>query len=240
MAKQETKPGTRTRSGVDTHIKTKVTEAYKSIRTNIMFSIAHKGCKKIVISSSLENEGKSTGAVNIAISLAQTDLNVLLIDTDLRKPKIHMFFEMNASPGLTHVLNGMNTLAEAVRHTPYAHLDVLCAGVIPPNPSEILAGESFAELMDVLQEKYDYIIIDTPPINLVSDALPVIKHSDGVVLMVRSGKATYPDVDNAIHNLEFIDAKVLGLVLNGVSPNSGGYGGNKRYGKYGYGYGHSD
>lgn len=237
MAKQEIKPGARSRSGMDTHIKTKVTEAYKTIRTNIMFSIAHKGCKKVVVSSALENEGKSTGAVNIAISLSQTDLNVLLIDTDLRKPKVHMFFEMNASPGLTHLLSGMNTLGEAVRHTPYAHLDVLCAGVIPPNPSEILAGEAFVELLETLEAQYDYIIIDTPPINLVSDALPVIKHSDGVVLMVRSGKATYPDVDKAIHNLKFIDAKILGMVLNGASSNIGG---NRGYGKYGYGYGNSD
>lgn len=239
MAKQESKTVTRTKAGVDAHVKTKVTEAYKTIRTNIMFSITHKGCKKIVISSSLENEGKSTGAVNIAISLAQTDLNVLLIDTDLRKPKTHMFFEMNASPGLTHVLSGMNALDEAVRHTPYAHLDVLCAGVIPPNPSEILAGEAFSELLDVLEKHYDYIVIDTPPINLVSDALPVIKRSDGVVLMVRSGRATYPELDKAIHSLQFIDAKILGLVLNGVDPSGGGYG-TKGYGKYGYSYGRND
>ena len=111
--------------------------------------------------------------------------------------------------------------------------------MIPPNPSEILAGEAFSELLGLLETHYDYIVIDTPPINLVSDALPVIKHSDGVVLMVRSGRATYPELDKTIHSLQFIDAKILGLVLNGVDPSGGGYG-KKGYGKYGYSYGRND
>lgn len=232
------KPATRSKLAVNAQVKFQVTEAYKSIRTNIMFSIAHKGCKKVVISSAMENEGKSTGAVNIAISLAQTDLRVLLIDTDLRKPKIHMFFDMNSAPGLTHALSGIKSLDEVVRHTSYTNLDVITAGATPPNPSELLASESFEELLRTLEEHYDYIIVDTPPVNVVSDALPVIKKSDGVVLMVRSGMATYPDLDKAIHNLQFIDAKILGLVLNGVDTRSKGYGTKSGYGKYGYGYGY--
>lgn len=238
MAKQNGKPAAKAKIAVNAQVKFQVTEAYKSIRTNIMFSIAHKGCKKVVVSSSMENEGKSTGAVNIAISLSQTEFRVLLIDTDLRKPKIHMFFDMNSAPGLTHALSGIKSLNEVVRHTSYTNLDVITAGATPPNPSELLASEAFEELMHTLEEEYDYIIVDTPPINVVSDALPVIKRSDGVVLMVRAGMATYLDLDKAIHNLQFIDAKILGLVLNGVDIRSKGYGVKSGYRKYGYGYGY--
>ncbi len=237
-AQTNSKSASRSKLAVDSKIKFQVTEAYKSIRTNLMFSIAHPGCKTIVVSSSMENEGKSTGAVNIAISLSQTNLRVLLIDTDLRKPKLHMFFDMNNAPGLSHVLSGLQPLSETIRHTSYTNLDVITAGATPPNPSELLASETFGQLLQTLAADYDYIIVDTPPVNVVSDALPVIKKSDGVVLMVRSGMATYPELDKAVQHLQMIDAKILGLVLNGADTRSKGYGSKAGYGKYGYGYGY--
>jgi capsular exopolysaccharide synthesis family protein len=243
MAQKSNKASIRSKTAIDPNVKFQVTEAYKAIRTNIMYSVAHKGCKRIVISSSEENEGKSTSAVNIAISLAQTNLRVLLIDTDLRKSKIHLFFELNNAPGVTQVLTDMASPEEVIRTTSYANLDVITAGATPPNPSELLAGDTFAEWLDQLSERYDYIVIDTSPINVVSDALPVIKKSDGVVLMVRSGRTTYPALEKAVQSLQLIDAKILGCVLNGVDVQSRRYGkygyGKYGYGKYGYGYGNT-
>lgn len=238
MAKRKnTKAAGRSKMVVDPQIKFQVTEAYKTIRTNIMFSIAQKGCKTIVISSTVENEGKSTGAVNIAISLAQTNMRVLLLDTDLRKSKVHMFFDINSAPGLTHAISGINSLEDVIRRTAYNNLDVITSGATPPNPSELLASDTFAKLLEQLKEQYDYIIIDTPPINVVSDALPVAKQSDGVVLMVRSGRATYPELDKALSSLQLIGAKVLGTVLNGADARAKTYG-RYSYRKYGYSYGY--
>ncbi len=239
MAKQDAKVKKMT---IDPQLKFQLTEAYKTIRTNIMFSISKKGSKAIVITSTEANEGKSTGAVNIAISLAQTNTRVLLIDTDLRKSKVHMFFDMSAAPGLTHAISGIHSLEEVVRHTAYSNLDVITSGATPPNPSELLASDAFFELVEQLKQQYDYIIIDTPPINVVSDALPVCKMSDGVVLMIRSCRTTYGDLDKTLSSLSLVDAKVLGIILNSVDVRKKTYGryGYRKYGSgYGYGYGYS-
>lgn len=236
---------------MDPSLKFRVEEAYKSVRTNLMFSVMKKGCKTIVISSSAPNEGKTTTTINIAIALSQADQKVLLIDGDLRKPKIHHYFSVPNSPGLTNYLGskvGSGTdkktdLFSVIHATEFENLSVLCSGSIPPNPAEILGSEPMAEFLEEIGEDFDYIIIDTPPINVVSDALPVIRESDGVVLVVRSNQSTHPEIQRAISALEFIDAKILGFVVNfaDTSRTKYGYGkyGRYRYGKYrsGYGYG---
>ncbi len=227
-------------------LKFRIEESYKAIRTNIMFSIMKKGCKTIVISSSNPNEGKTTTTVNLAISIAQADHRVLLIDADLRKPKVHHYFSVANSPGLTNYLGDSISMKKkadlfsVIHPTDYENLSILCSGSIPPNPAELLSSELMSDFLDEISSKYDYIIIDTPPINVVSDALPLIREADGVVLVVRQNQTTHPDLQKALSSLDFIDAKLLGFVVNFVESKAGrrytykGYG----YSNYGYGYGY--
>ena len=234
---------------MDPSLKFRVEEAYKSARTNIMFSVMKKGCKTIVVSSSAPNEGKTTTTINLAITFAQADQRVLLIDGDLRKPKIHHYFAVPNSPGLTNYLgskvgsNGSENvdLFSVIHPTEFENLSVLCSGSIPPNPAEILGSEPMAEFLKEISSNFDYIIIDTPPINVVSDALPVIRESDGVILVVRSNQSTHPDIQRTLSTLEFIDAKILGFIVNFVDTGKGKYSygkyGRYRYGKFKSGYG---
>lgn len=236
-------------TNMDPALKFKVEEAYKSARTNIMFSVMKKGCKTIVISSSAPNEGKTTTTINLAITFAQADQKILLIDGDLRKPKIHHYFSVPNSPGLTNYLNskvGSNKtekidLFSVIHPTEFENLSILCSGSIPPNPAEILGSEPMADFLKEISNDFDYIIIDTPPINVVSDALPIIRESDGVVLVVRSNQSTHPDIQRTVSALEFIDAKILGFIVNFVETSHSKYGygkyGRYRYGKYKSSYG---
>ena len=235
--------------------KFKVEEAYKSIRANIMFSVMKKGCKTIVVTSSVAGEGKTTTTINLAITFAQAGQKVLLIDSDLRKPKIHHYFGIPNAPGLTNYLGSsvFNStsdkvdLFEVIHPTEFENLSVICSGTIPPNPAELLGSEPMESFLREISNDFDYIIIDTPPINIVSDALPLIKESDGVVLVVRYNQSTHPEIERSISALEFIDAKIIGFIINFVEPNSAGkykYSGYRRYGygrygygRYGYGYG---
>lgn len=223
---------------MDPSLKFRVEEAYKSIRTNIMLSVMKKGCKTIVISSSMANEGKTTTTTNLAISISQADQRVLLIDGDLRKPKVHHYFSIPNAPGLTNYLGAAaNTRASQnidlfsiIHPTEYKNLSVIASGSIPPNPAEVLGSEMMSEFLKEVSQHFDYIIIDTPPINVVSDALPVIRESDGVVLVVRSNSSTHPELQKALDSLKFIDAKILGFVLNYESENRSKY----SYYKYNY------
>lgn len=212
-----------------------VQEAYKAIRTNIILSIIKDGCKKIVITSANPHEGKSTTSVNVAISLAQAFKRVLLVDCDLRKAKVHKALGIPGEPGLTNIISKMADVEDAVQPTKYANLFCLPAGLFAPNPAEMLASGRFSELITKLEEKFDYIIFDTPPINVVSDALPIIKLSDGVVLIVRSKVSVYSEFEQALSALEFIDARLLGVIVNGYdgSEENGSQRKYGRYGKYG-------
>lgn len=224
---------------MDPTLKFRVEEAYKSIRTNIMLSVLKKGCKIIVVSSSVAGEGKTTTTTNLAISIAQADQRVLLIDGDLRKPKVHHYFSIPNAPGLTNYLGAAANsrssqkvdLFSIIHPTEYKNLSVIASGSIPPNPAEILGSEMMVDFLQSVSEHFDYIIIDTPPVNVVSDALPVIRESDGMVLVVRANSSTHPELQKALDALKFIDAKVLGFVVNYESQKKSGY----SYYKYGYG-----
>lgn len=223
---------------MDPGLKFRVEEAYKSIRTNIMLSVMKKGCKIIVVSSSMANEGKTTTTTNLAISISQADQRVLLIDGDLRKPKVHHYFSIPNAPGLTNYLGAsVNSRAaqkvdlfSIIHPTEYKNLCVITSGSIPPNPGEMLGSEPMADFLKEVSEHFDYIIIDSPPINVVSDALPVIRESDGVVMVVRANASTHPELQKALDALKFIDAKILGFVVNYESEKRSKYG----YYKYGY------
>ena len=223
---------------MDPGLKFRVEEAYKSIRTNIMLSVMKKGCKIIVVSSSMANEGKTTTTTNLAISISQADQRVLLIDGDLRQPKVHHYFSIPNAPGLTNYLGAsVNSRAaqkvdlfSIIHPTEYKNLCVITSGSIPPNPGEMLGSEPMADFLKEVSAHFDYIIIDTPPINVVSDALPVIRESDGVVMVVRANASTHPELQKALDALKFIDAKILGFVVNYESEKRSKYG----YYKYGY------
>ena len=159
---------------------------------------------------------------------------------DLRKPKIHHYFSIPNAPGLTNYLgSAVNSrssqrvdLFSIIHPTEIRNLSVIASGSIPPNPAEILGSEPMRDFLEEVSKSYDYIIIDTPPINLVSDALPVIRESDGVVLVVRSYSSTHPELQKALKALEFIDANILGFVVNYDSNKTERY--KYGYKKYGY------
>ena len=214
-----------------------ITEEYKTLRTNIMFSIPSDGCKIIGVSSSEPMEGKSINCLNLAITFAQTNTRVLLMDCDLRLPKQASLLAMDAIPGISNVLVGMSTIKEAVQKTCYPNLDVILSGDIPPNPSELLGSDNMKKVIDELSRSYDYIFVDLPPINVVSDAAVMSKCLSGVVLVVRAIVSKRDTVIKAINQLELSGTNIIGIVLNGIN-NKTGFGG--KYGKYGhygkYGY----
>lgn len=241
-------------ANISSDLKFRIEEAYKSIRANIMFSVVKKGCKIIVVCSSLPNEGKTTTTVNLAASISQADQRVLLIDGDLRKPKIHQYFSVSSAPGLTDYLSDVASARHKmdifgiIHPTKYENLSVITSGTIPPNPAELLGSDFMRDFLNGISKDFDYIIIDTPPLNVVSDALPLIRESDGIVLVVRDNQTTHPELQKALSSLEFIDAKILGFVVNFVESKAGkgngsyydsynysGFGPRRSYGYYGYG-----
>jgi len=235
IGKRKVKQERKTVSIINGNTNFSVVEAYKTLRTNLMFAAQNPGCKRIIITSATPYEGKSTNCCNLGITLAQTNSNVLIIDCDLRKPTINKFFKVKGIPGLSEVLAGMNDVKEAIQETGYDKLKVICGGTIPPNPAELLGSTSMEELLFNLSTQYDYILLDTPPVNLVTDALSLTTMTDGVVMVVRQGQTTHPEFSRALSRLKFANAKVLGIILNGVAKN-GHYGYSKKgYHKYQYG-----
>ncbi|MDR0885092.1 MAG: CpsD/CapB family tyrosine-protein kinase [Clostridiales Family XIII bacterium] len=209
-------------SSLSDDMKYRINEAYKVARTNIDFSILKKGCKKILFTSSLAGEGKSTTSVNTAISLSQkVDVKVLVIDCDIRKSKVQKFFNMDVTPGLTNYLSGQAKLEAIIRHTNSPNLDVITAGTTVPNPSEILASDQMSDLLTLLDPSYDYIIIDSPPLNVVIDALSLSVKVDGVVIVVKEGSSKEPELAKTIETLHRANAKVLGVILNGAAEDIG-------------------
>lgn len=224
-----------------------IREAYKTLRTNVSFALgADDKSKVIVVTSSLQSEGKSITAVNLAISYAMTDRKVLVIDCDLRRPKIARLMQLNAKVGLSNLLMDPKLKKEAIVPSGIDNLDVLLSGSIPPNPSELLGSPRMQELLQELRENYDYIFMDSPPINMVTDAVVLAPESDGVLFLVRANKSERGAVAHAVKQLEYSKTKILGFVLNGVDMEKTHYGDKKyryrryfryTYGRYGYGYG---
>jgi succinoglycan biosynthesis transport protein ExoP len=209
---------------MDDDMKFKVSEAYKTARTNLSFSLVKEGCKKIAITSPHSEEGKSTTSVNLAITLAQQETaKVLLIDCDLRKPKVNRFFNQQSSPGLTNCLGGMKDYASIIRKTDAPNLDLITSGVFVPNPSELLAGAKMKTLIETMEGKYDYIVFDTPPVNMVVDALSLSGLVDGYVVVVRAGVTLNPDLQRAVAALEHAKVKILGVILNGAKIEEKNY-----------------
>ena len=194
-------------------------EAYKTLRTNLLFALRGNGCKRFCITSSMPGEGKSITILNLAISIAQTGKRVLLIDADLRRPALARLLAENPAPGLSNVLAGQADLFDAIHHQTYPNLDVMLSGDVPPNPSELLSSEQMLDLVDQVSQQYDYVLVDAPPVNLVSDCCIIANMLDGIVLLARQNKARKDGVRQAINQLRLTNAKVLGCVFNGVIVN---------------------
>ena len=210
-----------------------VKEAYKALRTNVIFSIPADGCRRICVTSSTAGEGKSITTLNLAISFAEAGRHVLLIDADLRRPNQSRLLNESATPGLSTILAGLCPLEETVHKGIRSHLDVIFSGEVPPNPSELLGHERMRALLDTLSSQYDYILIDTPPVNVVTDACVLSNVLDGVLFVVRNDYAESDAVLAAVKQLELAGAKLLGFILNGIDSSTEKYG----YGKYkNYGY----
>lgn len=209
-------------------------EAYRTARTNLVFSILKKGCKKIAVASALSMEGKTLTSVNIAVALArQLDVRVLLIDCDLRKPRVHRLFRIDNNPGLSDYLCEMCRLDDVVQKVEFENLHVIPSGTIPPNPSELISSSVFAAFLQDMERKYDYIIIDTSPLMLVADALSVVRLVDGVIISAVAGVSAHPFFSKTFEMVKNVDAKVAGVVLHGVEKGKKGY---KYSYKYGYKY----
>lgn len=218
-----------------------VLEAYKSLRTNIRFFLSGDDCKKFCITSGMAGEGKSITALNLAISFAETGQRVVLIDADLRRPSMARLLIEKVSPGLSNVLAGLCSADDAIRKTVYPNLDIIFSGEVPPNPSELLSNNRMEKLIDTLSRRYDYILIDTPPVGIVSDACVVANYLDGVLFLVRQNESEKEVVAQCVKQLEFAGAKVMGFVLNGSDQVGGKRYKEKRYRyryRYGYRYGY--
>lgn len=218
------------------HPKSPVSEAYRTLRTNIQFSSFDDRVKTIVITSSGPGEGKSTTAANLAVSLAQGGHNTILVDCDQRKPKIHKTFKLSNQIGLSNLLIGEASFEEAIHKTTVDKLSVLTSGIKPPNPAELLSSSKMQRFITSLKEKYDYIILDTPPVIMVTDAQVLAKYADGCLLVVASREAEREAAVKAKELLEKVNAKVLGVVLNKLDTSKNG-----NYGYYyQYYYGNED
>lgn len=216
-----------------------IRESYKTARTNIDYSIIKKGCKKIVFTSSEKGEGKTVTAMNIASALAQqVDTKVIVVECDLRRPRVHSALQLVPTPGLANYLNDECTAEDIIQATKLPNLHAIAYGAIPPNPSELLASEAMSEFIKELEAQFDYIIFDTPPVGVVVDAIPIIKKSDGVVLVVKNNSTTYPQLNKTLDILKRSEGRVLGIIVNRIKPSEtkkykSGYSGYN-YGYYGY------
>lgn len=208
-------------------------ESYKLLRVNLTFSMADEdGSRVIGVTSALSGEGKSTTSINLAYSLAQTGKRVLLLEADMRIPVLASIFRLEESPGLSHVLAGINSLNEAVHPTSlHQNVSLLPAGEIPPNPAELLSSKRMKMVMEALVSVFEYIVIDLPPINAVSDGLAISGLLSGMIMVVRQDYCDQQALAEAMQRMELLKIKVLGFVFNGVELTEKRY---KKYGKHGY------
>lgn len=209
-------------------------EAYKLLRTKLQFSFVDEiTCPVIGVSSAMAGEGKSLTSINLAYSLSQLDKRVLLVDCDMRRPSLSTKLIINKSPGLSNYLTGHSDISSIIQVCSLddeKSFNVVASGDNPPNPIELLSSSKMAKMIQNLKDVYDYIILDLPPVGEVSDAMVAAKHTDGILLVVRQDYCSSVVLSNAISQFEFIESRILGVVLNCVGESTG------KYSRYGKGY----
>lgn len=227
------------------HLNFAAAEAYKLLRTNLMYALTNDDkddCHVVGVTSSVRGEGKSTTTLNLAYSIAEAGQYVLVIECDMRLPTMAKRLGIDGSKGISNLLVGTAKGSEVMQKSGlHPNLYVLPAGDIPPNPSELLSSERMKVTMDVLKNDFDYILLDLPPVNAVSDPLVVSKLVSGMVLVVRQNYSSKRALAEAVRQLRFVDTKILGFAI--TSADSGSKGNKKYYKKYykqyGYGYGYT-
>ncbi len=211
-----------------------ITEAFRNLMNNVSFAVPKKtGCGKVIcVSSCVPGEGKSTVSANLALTYARSGYRTILVDCDMRKPRISSIFHLRAKNCIISYLSGQCNLEDAVIKGAFENLDILPCSRSAPNPTTLLHNEVFDILIKKLSEQYEYIIIDTPPANVVSDAVIIAKNTDGIVLVTRKYITNHKLIKKVLAQIEFSDCRFLGFVWNGATL--------MRSEKYKYGYSYSD
>jgi succinoglycan biosynthesis transport protein ExoP len=228
-------PADRDRFIVD-HPRSSVAECSRTIRTNLLFMATERPAKKLLVTSSGPREGKSTTVVNLAITMAIAGSRSLLVDSDMRRPRLHKSFNLSNDVGLSNVIAGGARLDQAILPSGIERLDLLPCGPIPPNPAELLHTEAFKIILAELERRYERIWFDSPPVVAVTDALVIGGMADGVILVVEAGKTAWPFALQARRRLEDVGAKVFGVVLNNVDLDRDQSSGYYQYYYYRAGY----
>ena len=216
------------------HPKGRNAEAYRALRTALYFNVHAAGHKVIQVTSPNPGDGKSTISANMALSMAESGKRVLLIDADLRRPRVHKLFGVHNSIGLWQVIDGEAEIDEATQVTEVPNLSVMTSGGRPSNPAELLTTARFKNFLDVVRERYDLVIVDTPPVLAVTDSCAVAPRVDAVIVVIRLAKNARDTAVHAVETLNALGTKILGVIVNGLVSGKGyGYGG---YAGWGYGY----
>lgn len=203
--------------------KSPVVESFRTLRTNIAFSSVDRPYKIILVASAIPNEGKSTVTANLGIVMAQAGARVLIVDADLRKPTQHRIFELENSRGLVNAII-QNDVQGVIQPGPIGGLSIITSGPIPPNPSELLASNRMNDFLSCIREEFDTILVDSPPVLAVTDALILASRVDGVMMVVKSGSTRLDAVKNAIDQLKKASGEnFMGVVLNEVAVTTGDY-----------------
>ena len=207
-----------------------IKEAYNSIRTKLIFTGKGEKCPVFAVTSPLASDGKSTVAVSLAVSIAMAEQRVLLIDADMRKPSVHRYFGVECRNGLSEILAGLNTQIN-LRSTDVDQLSILTSGQIPPNPAELLGSKQMDVLLDFARQYFDYVIIDTPPVNIVTDSSVIADKITGYLMVVQSGKNHMQDVSDAVQQIEEMNGNIVGMILNDPENKTAAHY-SYRYNKY--------
>lgn len=212
---------------VEKNPKSVAAEAYRSLRTNIQYSSFDKQYKTILVTSANPGEGKSTTAGNLALTLSEGEARVLIVDCDMRKPSVHKNFRVTNTYGISDVLLQKKKVME-VAHKYNENLYIITAGKIPPNPAEMIASKAMTLFLEEMKEHFDYIVLDTPPVQAVADSQILSTKVDGSLFVVRAGVTKKDDVQSAIAALKKVNANIIGTVLHAIDNKT-----NKYYYYYG-------
>jgi capsular exopolysaccharide synthesis family protein len=213
-------------------------EAYRTLRTNLLFSQAVR-LRSMVITSAGPADGKTTTSSNVAATFAQQGMRVVLVDCDLRRPRIHEVFGIDKEPGLSQLILGYNSVEEVLRPSGVENLSVLASGTPPPNPSELLGSQRMLQVLEELRGRFDLVVLDTPPVLLAPEASVLAAGADGVVLVVRAAVTQRAAAQDAAQQLRTVGANLVGAVLNDPDAKLSGYSSYYAYRYYGYSYGQS-
>ncbi len=211
-----------------------VVEAYKHIRIHLVTALSNAEGNVVTISSPNAGEGKSTTAVNTAITLSQLNKKVLLVDADSRRSTIHKKLKIENELGLMDVITGTSQFEECVKNYS-SYLDILTSGSNHNNPSELYSSQGFDDFINYVSERYDYVIIDTPPVNIVSDALVIAQKCTGLLMIIRANFTNSDSLKKAHNLIKALHINLLGTIINGVDPEAKKYYKYGKYAKYGYG-----